>query len=90
MFTPYYQRCAGAVDKFWEEAQMFLRGILSKESDYEQLLLDGQNLLNAAHPSAVPTLTKCLQDVEESWLTYKRRAGESLFHLSVPVICIPQ
>ena len=58
--------------------QTFSHEVTAKQPEYDTILADGQNLLQLAHPKAVPVLQTKLQDLEQRWLDLRGRIGQPL------------
>ena len=56
--------------------QAFTQEVTAKQPDYDRVMAEGQNLLQLAHPRAVPVLQSHLQQLERAWLDLRGRVGE--------------
>ena len=49
----------------------------ARQPEYDHVLAEGQNLLQLAHPRAVPVLQSKLQQLERTWVDLRGKVGEA-------------
>ena len=56
--------------------QAFSQEIAGRQPEFDKILATGHNLLQLAHPRAVPVLQSKLQQLERNWVDLRGRVGE--------------
>ena len=56
--------------------QAFGQELTARQPEYNRVLAEGQNLLQLAHPRAVPVLQSKLQQLERTWVDLRGKVGE--------------
>ena len=59
--------------------QAFNQEVTAKQPECDHVLAEGQNLLQLAHPRAVPLLQSKLQQLERAWVDLRGKVGESVY-----------
>jgi len=57
--------------------QAFSQEVTARQPEYDHVLAEGQNLLQLAHPRAVPVLQSKLQQLERAWVDLRGKVGEA-------------
>ena len=57
--------------------QALTQEVTARQQQYDKVNGDGQNLLQLAHPAAVPVLQGKLQHLGRKWVDLRGRMGES-------------
>ena len=57
--------------------QAFSQEVTARQPEYDHVLAEGQNLLQLAHPRAVPVLQSKLQQLERTWVDLRGKVGEA-------------
>ena len=71
--------------------QAFGQKVTARQPEYDHVLAEGQNLLQLAHPRAVPVLQSKLQQQERTWVDLRGKVGEpyeSLWFVYVPILMV--